>query len=157
MSLKIARTTLDDIRDHAEAAYPDECCGVVTSNGSGGQVVRRCRNIQNQLHAQDPSQHPRDARTAYYIDPTELLAITRELDRSGGELVILYHSHPDHDAYFSAEDRARAVMEGWDEPAYPGLAYVVVSVRDGAAVAEKAFVWDADSRDFNEQPVLVDV
>ena len=53
------------------------------------------------------------------------------------------------------EDRTRAVIEEWNEPIYPGLAYVVVSVRGGQAVDVKAFEWDAESSEFVERPVDV--
>ncbi len=62
-------------------------------------------------------------------------------------------SHPDHAAYFSAEDRARAVIEDWDEPIYPDAAYIVISVMAGEAGDIKAFVWDDDTREFVEQDV----
>ncbi len=151
MSVRVSGAILEEMRRHAEEAYPEECCGIVTADPRGALELRRCRNIQNDLHADDPTEHPRDARTAYYIDPQELLAVVREVDGSGGELSVLYHSHPDHDAYFSAEDRARAVMDGWDEPAYPGLSYVVLSVRDRRAAGEKAFVWDPATGEFTER------
>ena len=55
---------------HAQAVreYPHESCGLVLTRGA-----ERRRDAVSQhpeeLHAQDPARHPRDARTAYYIDP----------------------------------------------------------------------------------------
>jgi len=155
MSVRLPSAILGDMRRHAEETYPHECCGVLIETADGRLTVRRCRNVQNELHAQDPAEHPRDARTAYTIDAQELLAITREVDRGAASLSAIYHSHPDHAAYFSAEDRTRAVIEEWDEPIYPGLAYVVVSVRDGRTADVKAFEWEAESSEFVERAVEV--
>lgn len=142
------------MRRHAEATYPEECCGALLTDRDGNLRVWECRNIQNDLHSQDPAKHPRDARTAYYIDPQELLAVTREADATGGEIRAFYHSHPDVGAYFSSEDRARAIIEDWDEPIYPDAAYLVLSVRNGVMDDAKAFVWDEQTRDYVEQPIM---
>ena len=153
MAFRLPQPLVHEMHRHAEATYPEECCGFVRADVSGTPAVRNCRNVQNELHAADPDQHPRDARTAYTIDPQELFRITREVDYAGGALIALYHSHPDHAAYFSAEDRARAVMDEWDEPLFPGIAYVVIAVAQGLAVDTRAFAWNEDQRDFLELPV----
>ncbi|MBM3213880.1 M67 family metallopeptidase [Candidatus Poribacteria bacterium] len=138
---------------HAERDYPEECCGVLLSAG-GSMIVRECRNVQNALHAADPAAHPRDARTAYSVDPLELLEITREADRGGAAIAGFYHSHPDHEAYFSEEDRARAVIDGWDEPIYPDATYIVVSVRNGRAAGAQGFRWDDAARQHVECAIV---
>src|SRR5204862_171803 len=63
-----------------------------------------------------------------------------------------YHSHTRVGAYFSGEDRARAMFG--DEPAYPEVTYVVVS--DSRTPGEvRAFRWDEGARDFVEVPIEV--
>ncbi|MEC8931346.1 MAG: hypothetical protein VYB08_08000, partial [Candidatus Latescibacterota bacterium] len=54
--------------------------------------------------------------------------------------------HIDCDAYFSDEDKERAMA--WDEPAYPDAVYVVVSVYGDEVRNTKAFGWNEESRDF---------
>lgn len=131
---------------HAQAVeeYPFESCGVILARG-GERRLLRCRNAQNELHARDPVRYPRDARTAYYIDPKDLLRIG-DLERQGFAVAVIYHSHVDAGAYFSDTDRRQAVMGG--EPAYPDAVYVVTSVVGGAVDAAAAFRWDAARRDF---------
>lgn len=131
---------------HAQAVeeYPFESCGVILARG-GERRLLRCRNAQNELHARDPVRYPRDARTAYYIDPKDLLRIG-DLERQGFAVAVIYHSHVDAGAYFSDTDRRQAVMGG--EPAYPNAVYVVTSVVGGAVDAAAAFRWDAARRDF---------
>lgn len=151
---------LEAIRTQAMDEYPAESCGVVLVRGEERRPLR-CRNIQNELHAKDPVAHPRDARTAYYMDPTDLLRMGR-LESEGFEVAVIYHSHIDAGAYFSETDKRQALL-GQDpkttDPLYPDATYVVTSVvaatgegngqgrgREIAAVA--AFRWDRAARDF---------
>ncbi len=135
------------IQVQAEAEYPAECCGVVLvrPTSAGERLLLPCRNIQNELHAKDPVRHPRDARTAYFIDPKDLLAIGRR-EAQGYRVAVIYHSHIDAGAYFSETDKRNALMN--DEPAYPEAVYVVVSVVERRLVDAGVFVWDPVARDF---------
>lgn len=136
---------------HAEDDYPRECCGAIwLTEGPVGNAweVMRCANAQDELHARDPQRFPRDARIAYAISPQELLAINRRADTPGERLAVLYHSHPDADAYFSAEDLYFAAPFG--EPSYPDTLYMIVSVQAGQARRHGCFAWDAASETYVE-------
>jgi proteasome lid subunit RPN8/RPN11 len=132
------------IRRQAIEEYPYESCGVIVTRGAERRLVR-CRNAQNDLHAKDPMHHPRDARTAYSIDPADLLRIGR-LEGDGFSVAVIYHSHVDAGAYFSETDRRQALIG--DEPMYPGAAYLVTSVLRGRVDSVAAFRWDATRGDF---------
>jgi proteasome lid subunit RPN8/RPN11 len=132
------------IRGQAVAEYPHESCGVILQRGAERRLLR-CHNAQNDLHARDPQRHPRDARTAYYIDPKDLLRIG-DLERDGFGVAVIYHSHIDAGAYFSETDRRQALVGG--EPTYPGAVYVVTSVVGGAVEDMRAYRWNG--RDFVE-------
>lgn len=134
-----------EIRQHAEADYPSECCGVILVRGASARRLMRCRNLQDALHQGDPVAHPRDSRTAYYIDPADLLRVSRS-ESEGYRVAVIYHSHCDAGAYFSETDKRNALFGG--EPAYPDATYVVVSVVRGRVSAASAFRWDAARRDF---------
>ncbi|HEY5725130.1 MAG TPA: M67 family metallopeptidase [Methylomirabilota bacterium] len=146
---RIALTAEEYVRVEAQAAaeYPGECCGVVLARGErpADRLLLPCRNIQNDLHQKDPARHPRDARTAYYIDPRDLLTIGRS-EAEGYRVATIYHSHIDTGAYFSETDKRNALVSG--EPAYPDAVYVVVSVMAARPVAANAFAWDPIQRDF---------
>jgi len=149
--LRFAKGIVEEMARHACETFPEECCGVVLAR-EGGDLLRRCTNIQNRLHAQDPIAHPRDARTAYNIEPKELLHIHREVEDRGWAIKAIYHSHPDHEAYFSEEDRAAALDTGGD-PLYGDAAYVVVSVVARRVRRMKAFAWNPAAKDFVEVPI----
>lgn len=138
------------ISQHSLETFPEECCGLVLSNG-GKDEVRRVENIQNKLHALDAITYPRTAAIAYAMDPRELEWILDEADKSGSRLKAFYHSHPDHEAYFSAEDKAFATPFG--EPTFPAAAQIVVSVFHRSIKAVKAFAWSNELKDFVELPI----
>ena len=151
--LSLPTRDLDRIWAQAVSEYPAECCGVLTAREGRDVRVHPCQNIQDRLHAEEPEQHPRDARTAYYIEPQELYDIVAGTEQEGRQLWGFYHSHIDCPAYFSQEDKERATV--WDEPAYPEAAWLVVSVEGGEATGHKCFRWDEGSRDFLEVELAV--
>ena len=138
---------LAQIRGQAEAEYPAECCGVLLLRGDARteRLLLPCRNIQDELHRSDPVKHPRDSRTAYFIHPKDLLTIGRR-EGEGYRVAVIYHSHIDAGAYFSATDSRNALIDG--EPTYPDAVYVVLSVMKGKVADAQAFVWDVVTRDF---------
>lgn len=146
------KNSLKMIYEHAVEEYPDECCGVVTGDGKGFSVVHRCRNIQNELHNKDPDRYKRDARTAYYIDPKEILSIFNDAEKSGLKVIAFYHSHPNNAAYFSQEDRDMAMFG--DEPSYPDAEYIIISL-SGSIISETAsFKWDDSKKDFQKRLIV---
>ena len=151
----IRRASLDAIVAQAEREFPNECCGFIIGNESS-EEVRPIANIQNRKHAEDPAAFPRDARTAFLMEPKEHLAVVNEIDLRKLALKIVYHSHPDHDAYFSVTDRAQACSFDPSEPDYPDTAYVVLSIRAARFTRAAAFVWDPTVREFVERPLEVE-
>jgi adenylyltransferase/sulfurtransferase len=151
--IEIEASALDAMHAHAVEGFPEEVCGVLFGSPTG-QIVRRMANTQNALHAADPVANPRDARTAYQFDAAELLDATRQGDEPGWRIVLFYHSHPQHGAYFSDTDKARALFGGEVElgPAFPGVAYLVISVYDREVRDRKVFAWDEAKEDFLETP-----
>ena len=85
----IAPALLAEIYAHAREAFPRECCGYIA-----GERVVRCTNVA----AGDDE---------YEIGGAELFAFARSFD-SAEPARIVYHSHPNGRAYFSARDRAAA-------------------------------------------------
>lgn len=145
-TLRLERAALDEMLAHARATQPKECCGAIIER-DGRDLVRRFTNIQDRLRAEEPATYLRGAETAYTPEPKELLDVLREGESPGARLKAFYHSHTRVGAYFSGEDRARALFG--DEPAYPEVTYVVVS--DSRTPGEtRAFRWDESARDFAE-------
>jgi proteasome lid subunit RPN8/RPN11 len=154
-SPKISRPNLDRIIAQAEREFPYECCGFIIGHEQS-EEVRPIANIQNVQHAKDPTAFPRDARTAFLMDPRQHLAVMREIDDRKLALKIVYHSHPDHEAYFSPTDRRQACSFDPDYPDYPETAYVVISIMGGRFNRVAAFVWDVQKKEFAETELTIE-
>jgi adenylyltransferase/sulfurtransferase len=143
---------LAEIYAHARREHPNECCGIVYGPKAQPIAARAvaCVNIQNELHAEDPVMHTRDARTAYNLGSGDLFKLDKSL-RGAEPAKIVYHSHVDVEradgAYFSDTDQATALMNG--EPTFP-VEYVVVDVRSDGVRGAAQFAWDADERRYVE-------
>jgi proteasome lid subunit RPN8/RPN11 len=143
--MHLSRKVIDRIFKHAIEKYPDECCGIITGNAEK-QAVHECENIQNLLHNEDPVKHPRDARTAYAIERNEaerVFSLTKEHNEN---ILAFYHSHTDHDAYFSETDKEAQTVFG--EPEFPDALHIVLSVKNGKAAHLKSYQWDKTGKDF---------
>ena len=148
--IPLSKDNLDEIRKHALDEYPYECCGIVIgfAESNAGDILFHCTNIQNKLHAMDPKAYPRDARTAYNIEPKELIKIFNQVESKRMIVKTFYHSHPDHDAYFSDEDKRMALFDG--EPIHPDARYLVVSVYNKKVKEEAWFEWSSQTRSFEK-------
>ena len=149
-ALTLTQKAWEEISHHAVETFAEECCGVILHNG-GTDAVRRCRNIQNALHALDPESYPRDATIAYAMDLKELESILHEAGTTGAKIKAFYHSHPNHEAYFSQEDKAFATPFG--EPTFPESAHIVISIYDRAVKRISAYAWAQEKKDFVEIPL----
>ena|SRR3990167_7261825 len=141
--------TLSACIAEAIRSYPSEGCGFLLGPqmGVADQFIA-VTNRQDELHAEDPVRFPRTSATAYSIDPKSQQTIFIAAKAERRAVTAIFHSHPDHDAYFSAEDKTNAAP--WGEPLLPGLAYLVVSVYNGKLKEVKQFFWNPDTSDFDE-------
>ena len=155
MPAKISRQAMDRIVAQAEREFPFECCGFIIGDPASYEV-RPITNIQNRKHAEDAAAFPRDARTAFLMEPKEHLAVLKEIDERKLAIKFVYHSHPDHDAYFSATDRAQACSFDPDYPDYPATVYIVMSVRAGKFARAAAFAWDTARKEFAETELTIE-
>jgi proteasome lid subunit RPN8/RPN11 len=147
----IPQSLLKQIFEQAEREYPSECCGMILGPSDKPDAltrIRPLRNVQDEYHKRDPENFPRTAQTAYFMDSTGLLRIHKEARQTKEEIKIIYHSHIDTGAYLSEEDKRIALSE--EEPVYPGVAYLVISVIKGKAAEWNLFEWDSSAKDFSK-------
>jgi proteasome lid subunit RPN8/RPN11 len=103
---------LQEIRQHAKEAYPDECCGaLIVRDGRIDEAFRL------------PNTTSAGARRRFRIGPADYRLAEQRAQDTGGELAGFYHSHPDHPARPSEHD----LQQAW-----PNLTYAIVSVTKGA-------------------------
>jgi proteasome lid subunit RPN8/RPN11 len=122
-----------------EAEPEREVCGFVVERAGALEVIP-IPNVADRYHAADPARFPRSSRESYLMDPRALLRVHGELDRTGGAIVAVWHSHVEVGAYFSAKDRADAVVDGVQQ--VPGAEYLVLGVRSGRVTETRRYRWD---------------
>ena len=110
MTLSISQSFVDAIVAQSRAEYPDEACGVILGP-VGKDSAARLKAMVNSAHSP----------TFYEFDPKDLLALYREIDDADEEIVVIYHSHTETEAYPSRTDVAYA--------GEPGAHYALVSTR----------------------------
>lgn len=115
------------LQAHARARYPEECVGALLQAPSGEVTARPLENA-----AAAP-------RRGFALAARDYLAVERECERAGLELLGFYHSHPDAEAVPSARD-AEAAWAGWWT--------VIVPVWDDGAGVPRA--WRYDGAGFRE-------
>ena len=112
--LRVPQSMVDAILAQARDEYPNEACGVII--GRNG-IAERLKPMFNA--AASP--------TFYEFDPKDLLALYREVDDNDEEIIVIYHSHTETEAYPSRTDISYA--------GEPGAHYVLVSTREEIAPA----------------------
>lgn len=100
---------------HAQAAYPNECCGAMLGTIDGGQkLVRVATPLENSYQGEQNQR--------YELRPEDLLAADRAARERKMDLIGIYHSHPDCGAYFSQTDLKNSC---------PWYSFVVLSIQQG--------------------------
>src|SRR3989304_7829464 len=115
MALQIARAQVEAMIEHARQEFPNECCGLLAG---------RLGRVEFLFHGQNIDQSP----YTYRLDPREQLQFFKEIDAREQELLGIYHSHTQSEAYPSRTDVATAY--------YQEAVYVIVSVREPSAPRE---------------------
>lgn len=124
------------IRSHAMETYPFECCGFLLGvEREDGVYVEELLVVENT--------HKGEQRRRFYIDPVSYMQAEREADRKGLILLGVYHSHPDHPAVPSEEDRKHAIT---------GFHYPIVSVDKTNAKFIRSWILIND-RQFEEENI----
>jgi proteasome lid subunit RPN8/RPN11 len=114
--------------DHAKATYPNECCGAMIGSVDGeNKTVRAAVILENSFTG------AQNAR--YELKQEDLLKADSEARRQGMDLVGIFHSHPDCDAYFSKTDL---------ENSCPWYSFVVLSIYKGEFNHANSFLPDPD-------------
>ena len=98
-SIEIAPAAWDALLQHAAAAFPHECCGLLL--GGEGRVVdaHRARNVAG------------DPRRRFRVDPEDHFAAIRRARRDGLAVVGAYHSHPEGEPRPSETDLGEAIAD----------------------------------------------
>lgn len=134
--IKIEASAWRVMVDHARATYPNECCGAMLGTVDSDKTVRVAVPLAN---AFDGAQAAR-----YELRQEDLLRADSEARRQGMDLVGIFHSHPDCDAYFSETDLKNSC---------PWYSFVVLSIKNGEFDHANSFLPDADQTNAGNEPL----
>jgi proteasome lid subunit RPN8/RPN11 len=141
--ITIAASLLGQIKRHAEAEYPRECCGLLIGSieqDGRARVVVETYAVANAWEESD-TMHRR-----MLITPQDYMRAEREFSKQGQGVVGNYHSHPNHPAVPSQFDLEH--LAPW-----PTMSYIVVSVLEGRAAELRSWELAADRSRFVEEEI----
>jgi [CysO sulfur-carrier protein]-S-L-cysteine hydrolase len=153
--LQLPAAVLQELHAHALECYPNECCGFIAGpRADARQLTKSLRetNEADKFHKLDPVTFPRTARTYFKINELRAARAFDQGDKNGEPIKVIYHSHCDAGAYFSAEDAATFASQ--NTLMWP-CAFIVVSVQAGAVADTKLWVHVPGTNDFRESKLFV--
>jgi proteasome lid subunit RPN8/RPN11 len=145
--LRMSQQIYDSLREHGEATYPHECCGVLLGRFVAGMAAP-ANEVEDAVRAGNTRTD--SAHNRYNIAPQELVKIQRVGRERGLDIVGFYHSHPDHPAQWSPTDFAEAH--------WLGCSYVITAVEKGAARQTNSFLLmgkTEDDKAFEDEAISV--
>jgi len=126
--IRIEKPAWEVMVAHARSTYPDECCGAMLGSADGGEKL-----VKVAVPMENAYQGAQDSR--YELRPEDLLAADREARKQGLDMIGIFHSHPDCDAYFSETDLKNSC---------PWYSFVVISIRKGEFDHANSFLPNPD-------------
>jgi proteasome lid subunit RPN8/RPN11 len=127
MTLTLEQLYIDEMIAHAREDDPNECCGIIAGNDGRAKKLYRAVNAEASPYR-------------YNVDPKDLLRIYRDMESSGWDVLVIYHSHTHTEAYPSPTDQRLA--------AWPEAYYIIVSLEHKDNPIVRAFrITDGDVRE----------
>jgi len=140
--IAIPAALLERIKETAETAWPEECCGLLAGlrKPDGGIAVTRLAASRNVTEG--------DTRQRFEVDPMVRFELMRELGDGPEAIVGHYHSHPDHPARPSEHDLEMAFE--------PDLVWLIVAVEGGRATETTAWAATAGATGFDAVEIVAE-
>ena len=113
--IRIEREPWQAMVAHARRTYPNECCGAML-----GTIDGETKNVGEAIALENAFAGEQAER--YELRPEDLLHADKAARERGMDLIGIYHSHPDCDAYFSVTDLKNSC---------PWYSFVVLSIQKG--------------------------
>lgn len=136
--LVLSTALQQQLKDHGEEAYPNECCGFLVGRLQGST------KLVEDLWRVDNSREPEAARRRFLMSPQHVLEAEKRSAREKVDILGVYHSHPDHPAEPSQFDL---------EHAWPFYSYPIVSVQQGKAESLRSWLLAEDRSTFHEETI----
>lgn len=136
--INVNQQAWDTMVAHAEKTFPNECCGAMIGTIDGDvKTVTIAEPMENAYSGEQGAR--------YELRPEDLLEADRRARASGLDLIGIFHSHPDCDAYFSKTDL---------ENSCPWYSFVVLSVKGGKFDHAASFLPNPDQTAAEKEELL---
>ena len=123
---------------HAERTYPNECCGAMLGHVQNDRkLVTEAVPLENAYAGEQGER--------YELLPDDLLKADDEARKRGLDLIGIFHSHPDCDAYFSETDLKNSC---------PWYSFVVLSIVRGTFDHANSFLPDLDQTKAEQEELV---
>jgi proteasome lid subunit RPN8/RPN11 len=132
--IRVETAAWDTMVSHAEKTFPKECCGVML--GLNG-VVRQAVPL--------PNVYTGPQEDFFVMDPKDLHRVDVEARKGGLEVLGVFHSHPDCDAYFSKRDLEHSCS--W-------FSYIVLSIKNGRFDHAASYRPDVDQKEAPKEELI---
>jgi proteasome lid subunit RPN8/RPN11 len=130
--MRIAQDLLGQIVAHAQQEAPNECCGIVSSNGGEAVKVYPTTNVEA-------------SPFRFVIDGAEQLQIYNEIESADLDLGAIYHSHTR-----SAPEPSQTDINFAKD--WPGVLWIIVGLADGEPAVQ---TWTIDGAEVRETELVV--
>lgn len=108
----------DTLIEHSKTEFPNEACGILSGKNNKVEKIYRMTNSDR-------------SGKAFFMDPKEQLSVMKEIRNLNLEMIGIYHSHSETEAYPSSHDIELAY--------YPEASYVIVSIKEKSKPQIKSF------------------
>lgn len=136
--IKIEATPWQTMVLHAERTYPNECCGAMLGHMQGeDKVVTEAVPLENAYAGEQGAR--------YELRPEALLEADKAARKHGLDLIGIFHSHPDCDAYFSETDLKNSC---------PWYSFVVLSIQAGTFNHANSFLPDLEQTKAEKEELI---
>jgi proteasome lid subunit RPN8/RPN11 len=119
--IELPRSVYDEMVMLARKGLPNEACGVIAGRDGRPDRLYPMRNAE-------------ESPVVYRFDSNEQVRVFKDIDANGRELLAIFHSHTQTEAFPSPTDRAlaqwRDPVTGEETPAYPGTRYLILSLAE---------------------------
>lgn len=123
---------------HAERTYPNECCGAMLGHTqSSKKLVTEAIPLENA--------YPGEKTARYELRLADLQKAEAEARARGLDLIGIFHSHPDCDAYFSETDLKNSC---------PWYSFVVLSIQRGTFDHANSFLPDIEQTEAEKEELI---
>ena len=136
--IRIENEAWQSMVKHAREAYPNECCGAMLGSTDG-----ETKNVKVGMVLENAFEGAQAAR--YELRPEDLLAADKAAREKGMDLIGIYHSHPDCDAYFSKTDLQNSC---------PWYSFIVLSIQKGEFHHANSWLPNFDQTDAAKEELI---